>query len=181
MKITISKAGVNFEIEGEEILKALFSEENKALWELKRALDKLAPDSEIKEVDVEEPETKISDDEFQALLEFFPSENVIQSVIETFPSSDTEVPFPQEKCLKSIENKPKRKYNVKHKHKVITKKEHICLKCHKEFNPISNSQKYCSVECRLASKAKVIPEPIFEIEPPIPPARRPESTGIFLA
>lgn len=178
MKITINKAGVNFEIEGEEILKALFSEENKALWELKRALDKLGP--EITEVEFEEPETKISDDEFQELLEMFPSENVIQSVIETFPSSDTKAPLPKKEVLKSIETKPKRKYHRKYNHTNITKKEHICPKCQKEFKPTGNRQKYCSIECGMKPKGKLITMDKFEIEPPIPPAKRPDSTGIYM-
>jgi hypothetical protein len=70
MKITISKDGVNFEIEGEEILKELFRDENKCLWELKRALDKLEAE------------------EFNELLSSQFSSDAITPIIEELQPSD---------------------------------------------------------------------------------------------
>jgi hypothetical protein len=112
MKITISKDGVNFEIEGEEILKELFRDENKCLWELKRALDKL--ESEITEVDFEEE--PVSDEDIERLFGSQFISNAITPIIEELQSSDTKVPLPPKKSKQAIVVKRKRKYHRKHKH-----------------------------------------------------------------
>lgn len=66
MKITISKQGVDFELEGDEILKALFDQGNKALYELKRALDKLEFD-EFKGPDISD-DCQLTEEEVNDIL-----------------------------------------------------------------------------------------------------------------
>jgi hypothetical protein len=114
MKITTSNQ-VDVEITGEEILKALFNEGNKALYELKKALDKLEFDELVEPSEEDIKRTQLfSDEELQEMLSQKADE--IWPIMEEKPSSDTKVPLSPKEPVKSIENKPKRKYHRRHKH-----------------------------------------------------------------
>jgi len=166
MKITINR-----ELEGQEILNALFSENGKFLLKLKKKLDELMTSVADKKIPSLLAMPYPTDKEFDDLLAMFPEDK---------PSSDTKAPLPPKETLKSTKTKPKRKYNLKHKHNVITNKTFTCAKCHKEFKPKGNRQQFCSTECGMKQKVNVINQDKFEKEPPIIPAKRPNSTGIFM-
>lgn len=163
MKITISKQGVDFEIEAEEILKELFRDENKGLWELKRALDKL--DSEITEVEFDEPEPLISDKDIERIMgmpDIIPLGKVNDKEIYRALQGDVILPPSPQKPPTVKKKKSKRRRRI---------------------NPVTG-KRYYHRKRKKSSKFVVAKnhKPIVnnEDDPIIPPAKRPSNRTIEL-
>jgi hypothetical protein len=170
MKLTISKQGVDIELEGDDILKALFSENNTALYKLKLALDKLEAE-ELSEPSDEDVKNLPSFSAHEVLEMLSPKNydvfgNEISSTIKEKPSSDTEVQLPQNKPF--IVKKKAKKRKSSRKRKPVNKK-------------VPQAKKH-SVSQKKKKVAKFVgkPKPIKndEDDPIIRPAIRPKTNNV---
>ncbi len=159
MKLIISsKNGVQAELEGQEVLDALFSEEGRFLYELKKRLDKLEA------YELSEP----TDEEINN-IPFFTEEEVNvmlfnEPLTEEKPLSDTEAILPRKESKEAIQIKPKRNYRRKHKHN--KKRKHT-----RSYSVAPEPEKKVTFE----GKYKIIND---EDDPIIRPAKRPTTSGI---
>lgn len=120
MKVTMRKNSVQTEIEGQEILDALMADDNKALFALKKLLDKISrniPQAKKKDADKEKPLREIISPEKLHIL--------------------------VDKTLAPNKKKKKKRSLFK-----LTRKKHHCPQCKIRFQPTGNSQRFCSSKCR---------------------------------